>query len=241
MNLEWTYRAISKSAVGAPAVIERVPGTPLVRCVETEVAVPVAAHALPYSGSPAEPSSLRPHRAPLAFRRSSAASPSVRRWRRVDARVRACPPVPFSSARLVRRGDPGRYRAAVAGAAAAGRPLYLLDPAARLPERSGRACVALFRGVRRRCRSSGRPPITRERGFALAGSSRSSGLTEEPAFLDRYLDGLAGAGAGFAAPLAASGDAEARPGSSKREPGSTGIRRSVLREDSPLRLAGGGA
>ena len=192
-------------------------GTALVRCVETEVAGRrVAAHALPYSGEAGGPVVRFDAIArTLVFRRSSgrvAVGPARdEAWTRAFER---CPPGPVlvgpgSSVEEIR----GAYRAAVAGAAAAGRPLYLLDPDAHgLPERSGRACVALFAWSPE---TGAAPPaalrIARERGFAAGGLLPIvPGWTEEPAFLDGYLDGLARAGAGFAAPLAASGDAEAR-------------------------------
>jgi hypothetical protein len=107
----------------------------------------------------------------------------------------------------------GAYRAAAEGAAAAGRPVYLLDPdPSGLPARPGPAHVALFAWE-----PEGSDPLPAGLEAALRGGFRAGGLlpivpgwTDDPAFLGPYLDALSAAGAGFAAPVAASGEADAR-------------------------------
>ncbi|HZI67306.1 MAG TPA: hypothetical protein VFF17_12140 [Thermoanaerobaculia bacterium] len=192
-------------------------GTPLVRCIESEVAGRrVAAHALPYSGEAGEPAiRFDPLDRSIVLRRTSGrvavGPPRADAW---ALALERCPAGPV----LVGPGSPveeirGAYRAAAEGATGTGRPVYLLDPdPAGLPPRSGRACVALFSWIP----DGGRDPSAgvREalgRGFAAGGLLPIvPAWTDAPAFLAGYLDGLAAAGAQFAAAVASSGEADAR-------------------------------
>lgn len=192
-------------------------GAAVVRCVLSEVAGRrIAAHALPYSGEVGEPAvRFDPLDRSVVLRRPSgrvAVGPARgERWDRAFERCAAGPV-------LVGPGSPaeeicGAYRAAAEAAAAAGRPVYLLDPdPTGLPSRAGRGCVALFAWSPDR--GDAPPPALSEaleRGFAAGGLLPIiPGWTEGPAFLEGYLDGLARAGAGFAAPVAASPVADAR-------------------------------
>lgn len=192
-------------------------GIALVRCVESDVAGRrVAAHAFPYSGE-AGGAAVRfdPLERSIVLRRTSgrvAVGPA-----RAEAWVRAlerCAAGPV----LVGPGSPveeirGAYRAAAEGAAVAGRPVYLLDPdSPGLPARSGRSYVALF--AWNPVGGHADPPALAdalERGFSAGGLLPIvPGWTDEPAFLERYFDGLRRAGAGFAAPVAALGLPDAR-------------------------------
>lgn len=176
----------------------------------------IAAHAVPYSG---EAGGAAERFDPLArgfvVRRASgrvAVGPArPEPW---AAAAERCPAGPL----LVGPGSPveeirGAYRAAAEGAAAAGRPVYLLDPdPSGLPARPGPAHVALFAWE-----PGGSGPVPAPLEAALRGGFRAGGLlpivpgwTDDPAFLEPYLDGLSAAGAGFAAPVAASGEADAR-------------------------------
>ncbi|MEO8350043.1 MAG: hypothetical protein ABI610_14140 [Acidobacteriota bacterium] len=189
----------------------------VVRCVESDVAGRrVAAHALPYSGE-AGGATVRfdPLERSIVLRRTSGrvtVGPARREaWVRALERCSAGPVLvgPGSPVEEIR----GSYRAAADGAATAGRPVYLLDPdPAGLPPRSGRAFVAIFSwnpgGEETHPPAFGK---ALELGFPAGGLLPIvPGWTDEAAFVDRYLDGLASAGALFAAPVAASGEAEAR-------------------------------
>ncbi|MDQ5871770.1 MAG: hypothetical protein M3547_06135 [Acidobacteriota bacterium] len=189
----------------------------VVRCVESDVAGRrVAAHAFPYSGE-AGGAAVRfdPLERSIVVRRTSgrvSVGPArAEAWVRAIERCSAGPVLvgPGSTVEEIR----GSYRAAAEGAAIAGRPVYLLDPdPAGLPPPSERAYVALFSW------SPGggethHPTLAKalELGFPAGGLLPIvPGWTDEAAFVERYLDGLAGAGAGFAAPFAASGEADAR-------------------------------
>ena len=105
----------------------------------------------------------------------------------------------------------GAYAAAARGAAKAGRPVYLLDPPVP-PAPAGREFVLLFTWS----------PAPGEGGAVPIRAARAEGLeaggllpivpgwTDSREFLAAYLDGLAAAGATFAAPIPASGDGESR-------------------------------
>lgn len=192
-------------------------GTALVRCVESEVAGRrIAAHALPYTGEAGEPAArFDPLDRTVVLRRTSgrvAVGPARgEAWGRALERCPAGPVLvgPGSPVEVIR----GTYRVAAEAAAAAGRPVYLLDPdPSGLPSRPGGAYVALFAWSPDGGHAP--PPALAEalgRGFAAGGLLPIvPGWTEEPAFLERYLDGLARAGARFAAPVAASSQADAR-------------------------------
>jgi hypothetical protein len=198
-------------------VIEYEASAAVVRCILSDVGGRrVAAHALPYSGEAGG--------ATLRF------DPLLRSFvvRRASGRVVVGPgrPEPWAAASqrcsagplLVGPGSPveeirGAYRAAAEGAAAAGRPVYLLDPdPAGLPARPGPAHVALFAWE-----PAGVSPVAASLEAALQRGFRAGGLlpivpgwTDGAAFLEPYLDGLSAAGAGFAAPVATSGDADSR-------------------------------
>jgi hypothetical protein len=198
-------------------VIEYEASSAVVRCVLSDAAGRrVAAHALPYSGEAGGPS-LRfdPLARAIVLRRASgrvAVGPArPEPW---AAAADRCPAGPL----LVGPGSPveeirGAYRAAAESTAAAGRPVFLLDPdPSGLPGRAGPCHVALFAWE-----PGGSDRVPPALGAALDRGFRAGGLlpivpgwTDDPAFLDGYLDGLAEAGAGFAAPVAASGEADAR-------------------------------
>lgn len=192
-------------------------GIATVRCLESEVAGRrVAAHSLPYSGEVGG-SAMRfdPLERSIVLRRASGhvavgpARPDA--WSRALERCAAGPVLvgPGSNVEETR----GAYRAAAEGALALGRPVYLLDPdRCGLPAEVGRACVALF--AWNPDGGNLHPPALTEalqRGFPAGGLLPIvPGWTDEPVFLERYLGGLQRAGAGFAAPVAASGHADAR-------------------------------
>lgn len=198
-------------------MIEYVGGAAVVRCVLSDAAGrSVAAHALPYSGEAGSPA-LRFDplaRSVVAKRAAGRVVVGPARPEPWTAAVERCPPGPV----LVGPGSPveeirGAYRAAAEGAAAAGRPVYLLDPdPAGLPAGPRGAFVGLFAwepGAADRALSSLAAAL--ERGFRAGGLLPIvPGWTGEAEFLDGYLDALAAAGAGFAAAVAASGEPDSR-------------------------------
>lgn len=192
-------------------------GAAAVRCVESEVAGRrVAAHASPYSGEAGRAAVrfdplTRSFLLPRTSGRVAAGPARPEAWARALERCSAGPVLvgPSSPVEEIR----GAYRAAAQGAAALGRPVYLLEPdLPGLPAPSGRAYVALFAwnpaggeaelpalaaAVERAMPAGGLFPII-------------PGWTDDPALIGPYLDRLAGLGAVFAAPVEASGDADAR-------------------------------
>lgn len=190
---------------------------PSVRPRESEIGGRrIAVQAIPYSAEVGSP----------AFR----FDPVERRFfeRRAAGRVAVGPPDPEAWARALARcpGGPvvvgpgsargveeirGAYAAAARGAAKAGRPVYLLDPPVP-PAPAGREFVLLFPWS----------PAPGEGGAVPIAAARAAGLeaggllpivpgwTDSREFLAAYLDGLAAAGATFAAPIPASGDGESR-------------------------------
>lgn len=198
-------------------MIEYVAGAAVVRGVLSDVAGRrVAALALPYSGEAGgSPLRFDPLSRSFVARRAAGrvvvGPPRSEPW---AAAVERCPPGPV----LVGPGSPaeevrGAYRAAGEGAAAAGRPVYLLEPdPAGLPAGPSGAFVALFAwepGPSERPPSFLAAPL--ERGFR-AGVLLPivPGWTAEADFLAGYLDTLLHAGAGFAAPVGASGEPDSR-------------------------------
>jgi hypothetical protein len=188
----------------------------------------IAAHAVPYSGEAGSP----PFRFDPIERRILERRPSGRvevgpadatAWTRALGRCPAGPVLvgPGSEVEEIR----GAYLAAAEGAARAGRPVYLLDPAA-LPPHPERTFVALFTW------SPGSEAFdTAPLVAALAAGIPAGGLlpivpgwTDAREFVEPYLNGLAAAGARFAAPVAVSADGESRrllvEARSRAEPGS---------------------
>jgi hypothetical protein len=196
-------------------VIEYENAGPAVRPREAEVAGRrIAAHAVPYSGEVGPPA----YRFDPVERRFFERSPSGRvavgpaepeAWARGFAKCPGGPVVvgPGAAVETIR----GAAAAAARAAAAAGRPVYLLDPTA-FPDPAGSGYVALFAWSPVPL-SDSTPGIAAARAAGLQAGGLLPivpGWTDSADFLEAYLDGMAGAGATFAAPVAVTADGESR-------------------------------
>jgi hypothetical protein len=190
---------------------------PSVRPRESEIGGRrIAVQAIPYSGEVGSPAFRFDPVERRFFERRAAGRVAVgpadtEAWARALARCPGGPAVvgPGSARRV--EEIRGAYAAAVGGAAKAGRPVYLLDPLV-LPVPSGREFVLLFTWSPSAV-SAGAVPIPAARSAGLEAGGLLPivpGWTDSPEFLTAYLDGLAAAGATFAAPIPASGDGESR-------------------------------
>jgi hypothetical protein len=191
--------------------------TPSVRPRESEIGGRrIAVQVIPYSGEIGSPAFRFDPVERRFFERRAAGRvpggpPDTEAWARALAR---CPGGPVvvgpGSARRVEEIR-GAYSAAAGGAAKAGRPVYLLDPPV-LPAPAGREFVLLFTWSPSPG-PGGAVPIAAARAAGLEAGGLLPivpGWTDPPEFLAAYLDGLAAAGATFAAPIPASGDGESR-------------------------------
>jgi hypothetical protein len=174
----------------------------------------IAAHGVPYSGEVGPPA----YRFDPVERRFLERSPSGRvavgpadpeAWARGFAKCPGGPVVvgPGAAVETIR----GAATAAARAAAAAGRPVYLLDPTV-LPEPAGRGYVALFAWAPVPGTDSV-PEISAARALGVPAGGLLPivpGWTDSGDFLEAYLDRMAGAGATFAVPVAVTADGESR-------------------------------
>ena len=197
-------------------MIEYFEAAPSVRCFESDLAGRrVAAHVAPYSGQAGEtPFRFDPLERRLVPRRPSgriSVGPADSdAWVRSISRCAAGPVLvgPGSAAEEIR----GAQNAAAEGAARAGRGLYLLDPdPAVAPSVERDAVVAVV------CWAPGDAGLSRRLAAPLAAGFPAGALlpiipgwTDEPEFLDVWLEHVAGAGAQFAAAIPAVDGGEER-------------------------------